>query len=316
MNVQFIWGLGGVGKTHIVLSEACRIEGRPLVITLDPSQRLFPLCGLEPQGSAVVRLNERDLHLKTTSTDHLFNELAQKSPAQPKVRILYDQMVKNLQEFRDYLSLVELADEMARANFDCILVDTPPLQESKRLDRSLEHLQTFFGTSLVQFAMKGSSMGFVKSAIQRLIKMSRLFVGEQAASAIFEFIEWLTQHADRFHNAATTLKSMMHSAQTSHILVTSPEGDIPVVVDFFDALKTSQKRIVINRSVKHFPQLEGESIFAREMKRLQSLESELVESLHAYDSRISIEQVPLCVMGDDTKDELESFIRLAGFTNK
>jgi anion-transporting ArsA/GET3 family ATPase len=311
MSNLFVWGAGGVGKTHMAIRRAALSKPSTLLITLDPSFRVYDLMRVpRDRLQAEVQLPSFAFTLKRTDQAGLFNALSAERPAHPKVRLLYDQMVKGLQDFRDYLTLIQLSDELRDSKFQTIVIDTPPFQEAMGLHRSLFNLRHFFEKSLVQLALKTSNLSWFHSGLKKIFEVTRIFSGKRAADQIFEFIEWLTFHTDRFSLSARYLEELVYSKDTEHLFVLTPETPprfLESVRSFFE--KSSRLQFTINRSVSKWTLTDQNDDFVREIRSRASQEAELFSLLQKKFRSSPVERIPLMSMGEDTDEELLEFIR-------
>jgi len=193
MKTKFVWGLGGVGKSHICLREAIRASSsmKVVMMTLDPSDRLFFLAGTEPkEGKNKVHLNDVEFDIKKMEAFRLLETLDYAKKASASLKAFYQKMATGLQEFSHYLSLIQLSREIEKSDYDYLIVDTPPLVEAAGLQRSLFHLKAFFETSLVQMALKTSRFSLIHFSLKKIFDLSRLFVGQKTTDRVFELFEW------------------------------------------------------------------------------------------------------------------------------
>jgi anion-transporting ArsA/GET3 family ATPase len=313
MSTVFVWGSGGVGKTHMAIRRAALAKNRTLLITLDPSFRVYDLLGVpRDKLEAEIELGEYKFTLKRTDQNTLFEKLAARKPAHPKVKLFYDQMVKGLQDFRDYLTLIQLSDELHESDYETIVVDTPPFQEAMGLHRSLFNLRHFFEKSLVQFALKTGNISWVHSTIKKFFEVARIFSGKKAAEQIFDFIDWLTYHTDRFSLSARHLEELVYSKTTRHLFVLTPESHerlLQSIASFFE--KSTSIEFALNRSASHWTIESDKDPAATEFLHSQQMEGHLVHAIETKFSSSPIERIPLMLMGEDTREELLRFIRPA-----
>jgi len=293
MKIYFVWGPGGVGKTHLAIYAGTRPEDSNqarALMTLDPSNRAFELPGVPPY-----------LTLKKIDANSLFEDLAKKMPTNAKVQAFYQKMVSGLREFRDYLSLIQLSDELNKSDSDLIVVDTPPLEEAVGLHRSVKNLRTFFGTYLVQIALQSTRFSLVQISFKKAFEMSRFFIGKRAAETVLELIEWLTQHRERFETASHFLEQIFNSRESNHIFVLTPESPESLLAEIKTNFKETQNiSFYLNQSVFEF-RMEMPEAYERETKLISKIKKAFPKS--------QIQLIPLQIMGDDTEEEMTRFLR-------
>lgn len=315
MKRIFIWGAGGVGKSHVAIRQSCQ-HSDSLLVTLDPSRRVFDLLGVPPgEIEKKVSLDGHSITVKTLEASHLFEQLTQRIPANPKVRIFYNRMLKGLREFQEYLALIQLSDELKNSRFAYCVIDTPPFQEAVGLHRAIFKLKDFFSKSLVQFALKSTKNPLIHTTIKKVFESTRIFVGKSAADQVFEFIEWLTQHMNRFQTAAEYLEELLFSADTEHIFILTPETRVSSLESTRDFFKNAEHmRFLINRSMSGLalPENISDDLFLKEMHALANKEKILLAQIQKKFPQVPVSTLPLMFMGEDTEEELMRFVKANG----
>lgn len=304
-KLRFIWGPGGVGKSHVAIREAARAPGeKKLLLTLDPSYRLFSLLGMKASSS--LQKSPLGFDVKATKADELFNRLHAKLPASPNVREFFTQLVEGLQRFQDYLALIELAEEIEEAHYDIIIVDTPPFAEAVGLHHSIESLSDFFQNSIIQLAQRS---GWLNVAVKKLLDVAKIFAGKKAVENSLEFIDWLHLHIDRFQAASQQLQKMIYAETTSHLFVLNPESSPRVLhetKDFFQ--KASQFEFFLNKSVASLPLASLPEALKKEFSHKSKREEFWVKAIQGEFPKAQLRRLPLQVMGTDAQKELQDFI--------
>lgn len=318
-KIEFVWGPGGVGKSHMAIREAALSNETCLLITLDPSPRIFDLMGLSRkvgiQTAVLTGSPEQSYQFDVKATDavELFKRLQERTPANETVKWYFNELVNGLQEFRDYLSLIELATDVESGDYQKVIIDTPPFHEAVGLHKSILTLREFFDRSLVQFALRKSILNV---GIRKLIDITKLFVGAGAVEQTVEFLDWLSLHLDRFQKASKNLEEMVFAPQTFHKIVLTPESPHRYVEEMQHFFKQTQHLgFQINRSSWGEKLPDTSDSFVREVKNLQSLEKNLFQQLQASFPQAEISRLPYELMGDDTESELIDFIELKSLEN-
>lgn len=308
-SIEFVWGPGGVGKSHVAIREICNSPANSLLITLDPSPRIFDLLGIPKTKSKVLcQFGEYEFFIKATDADELFEKLQKASPPNEKVHYYYHELVSGLQEFRNYLALIQLAEDLTEGNYSRVVIDTPPFHEAMGLHSSIETLREFFEKSLVQFAMRSSILNL---GVKKAIEISRMFIGEKSVKSALEFIDWLQLHIDRFKIAAKYLDEMSFAPNTEHLMVLTPESAssyLNLVKDFF--ARSQHLSFLINRSLKDYIIPDDQIPFYDELRSIAAQEKHLLEQISQQFKNFQIKHLPMLVMGEDTQDELKEFVRL------
>ncbi len=312
MKTIFVWGAGGVGKSHYCLRLAARSEGIVKILTLDPSRRLFQLAAADPsESSQEICVAGKSFELIATDAARLFDDLHKKKSSKPTVELLYQQMVKGLKEFRNYMDLIQIGDEIHRSRCDILIIDTPPFQEALGLYRAMQHLQKFFETSLVAWALKINQNSLLQKAFRRLFDLLRFFSGKAAATHLFDFITWMSEHNDRFANSAQALQTLLTSSSTTFAAVLQPETSLEFLKLFAQSFSHQHTTFfVMNRSVAAFTLPDRSDAFLNELRRLRKGESSLHNEIKRLFPTSNYETIPLMFMGEDTLEELERYIAI------
>ena len=139
-------GSGGVGKTTITaaLGLAAALRGkRVLCLTIDPARRLANSLGLDRMTSEATRVEPRhfenhglsvtgSLTVMMLDTKRTFDELVVRHASSPEARDrilqnkLYQYVSTNLAGTQEYMAMEKLMSVKADADFDLIILDTPP----------------------------------------------------------------------------------------------------------------------------------------------------------------------------------------------
>lgn len=306
-QIHFVWGAGGVGKSHVALRTASLLHGKKLLMTLDPSPRIFELLKLSTQATQQkVSLAGAEFEIKRADSGELFQRLSEIKAPNETVKHYFDQMVKGLHRFRDYLGLLELAEVINESRFDHIIVDTPPFEEAKGLHQAMLQLREFFDKSLVQMAVRNS---ILQIGVRKVVELCQIFVGKRAMDETLQFLDWLLLHLERFQKAARLLESRIFAEDTVHRLVIHPRSsptELQILQSFFT--RAHHLQVVLNRSVEHLDIPNSPDQFFKELLKEKESEKKTVELLKSLFSEFELERIPLQVMGDDTREELEAFI--------
>ncbi len=302
---HFVWGRGGVGKSHVVLKLAQRQaqQGNVSVLTLDPSLRLLDLMNAVPTDF-------RTFEVLPLKPEALFEEFDRLAPAQPHLKTFYLQMVKSLQQFREYLQLIQLCRFISSSSAFSVIVDTPPFQESGGLMKSMESLHSFFHQTIVQWALKTSSNPLLQFGMKKMFELTRLFVGKRASQSVFDLLTWLTHHSESFRQATDHLKDLLTSDLSYHHLIVTPETPLDFVskaMTYLDGAKHVE--VIINRSCLEYPFPDHQDSFSREMHLQIELERKLREGISKAFPQVKVSSLSLQLMGDDSVEEMRQFLQ-------
>lgn len=302
---HFIWGCGGVGKSHVALKVAHEMSqsDSASLITLDPSLRLLELMQTVPEDL-------RRFDIIPLKPELLFEEFHRRAPAQPHLKQFYLQMVKSLQQFREYLQLIQLCRFLEQSTAGHVIIDTPPFQESGGLLKSMESLHAFFHQTIVQWALKTSSNSLLQFGTKKLFELTRLFVGKRASQSVFDLLSWLTHHSDSFKTATNHLQDLLSSPRTIHHLVVTPETPfefIRVAMKHFHG--KANVTLILNRSCEGYPFPDHSDSFSLEMNKQICFERTLKQMAEENFSHLKMRSISIQLMGDDTQEEMSLFLR-------
>lgn len=306
--LHFVWGPGGVGKTHFSIREAYRQKETSRLLTLDPSPRLLHLLHLENSSRPQEKvLGEKKISVRQTDADKLFERLNKIKPANPGVRIYYQELVKGLHRFRDYLCLIDLADEIQKPESFKLIVDTSPLSEAHGLTRSIEDLHKFFRSPLFQL---GSRSRLFQASFRKALDFAKSFLGKAGVEQALEFVDWLNQHLEIFEKSTEVLEGILHREETIHTLILTPESSPHQISIAREFLKDFQNlKIILNRSVQHLPEVPGSFVsLHQELESRRSLEEKTEALLKQSFPGSTLMHFPLQLMGEDTEEELLRFV--------
>jgi anion-transporting ArsA/GET3 family ATPase len=312
VRYQFIWGAGGVGKSHVAIRKSFEAKGQRLLLTLDPSRRLFYLLGHSPNSSEPLherscQLGEESFLLRQTNAHQLFEELEARVPAPAGVKAYFLDLVSGLQRFRDYLSLIELGDAMRASSFDRILIDTPPFHEAQYFQQSILQLHEFFDRSLIQIGLRNE---WLQVGVRKALEGVRLFTGKKNLEESLHFLDWLVLHVDRLQKSAQNLHENIFSPKAEHLIVLTPESDLEEIAEMQNFFQRSSRLVfVINRSLKHFSIKEALAPPFDEFSKAWKKEQDVSARLQQMYPNAQIEKIPLQLMGDDSLEELLQFVR-------
>lgn len=244
-------GNGGVGKTTVAAAlglAAARKGLNTALITVDPARRLREALGLERLSALPVRLDGRRLRAAGLDSsirlsammldvkrtwDTLVREFV-KSP-DARCRILENPFYRSLtQQFAgaEAYAALEQLDELHRSGqFDIQIVDTPPAAHAFEFFEAPRHLVRLLDSPAARWlftpdaALSRNALTIAGRAARFVIAQLETFTGTRTLSAISDFFGLAAEAAaalsERFHKT----EAMMHSANVSFVLVTTPAED-------------------------------------------------------------------------------------------
>ncbi len=270
-------GAGGVGKTTTAAAlglAAARDGKRVLCLTIDPAKRLAESLGVTEMTTDAVTIDKAKfdaagvkmkgtLTVAMVDTKRTFDELVLKhssSPAKAQ-RLLTNQLYKyvstSLAGTQEYMAMEKLIAVQKSADYDLILLDTPPTANALDfLDAPQKLIDVLDSAALRWFVEAFQSTGklslnlLARSAAVVLRGMGKL-TGGGFLQAMAEFISELNELFGGFKQRATALREALRAPDVSFVLVTSPAPmSIQEVLFFSDRLKEHQMpcgAFVVNR---------------------------------------------------------------------
>jgi anion-transporting ArsA/GET3 family ATPase len=274
-------GSGGVGKTTTAAAialEGARRGRKTVAVTIDPAKRLADALGLAGLSDTPSRLEgdwPGELWATMLDTKSTFDALVGKHAATPEQaeRILANRFYRNIsgalsgtQEYMAMEKLYELHDE---ADFELVVVDTPPtrhaldfLDAPRRLSRFLEH-------RLFRLLM-APSRGFVRAvnmATQTFLRTVSKVVGGDVVDDAIAFFQAFEGMEEGFRRRAARVNELLTAPETAFVLVASPRRDTVAEAHFFaDRLGEAGiavQALVVNRAHPSFGPGLGEAAAER-----------------------------------------------------
>ena len=258
-------GSGGVGKTSVAAAialEAASGGRRAVVVTIDPARRLADTLGLAGLSNTPRRLRGRwdgELWAMMLDTKRTFDALvtARAADAEQADQILENRFYRNIssalsgtQEYMAMEKLYELHDE---ADFDLVVVDTPPtrnaldfLDAPNRITRFLDHRLYRVVTAPTRGVVRAFGL-----AAQTFLRSVGRVVGSEVIDEAIAFFQAFGGMEEGFKQRARRVMDLLADDATSFVLVASPRRDTVEEATYFaDKLRESDLAVgalVVNR---------------------------------------------------------------------
>jgi anion-transporting ArsA/GET3 family ATPase len=247
-------GSGGVGKTSVAasaaLAAALRMDGKVLVVTVDPAKRLADALGIEAIGNvehrvpadAFTRIGAEprgELWAAMLDTKQSWDALVMRHAPDEETahRILdnrlYDNLTARFVQSHDYVAMERLFEIHQTGKYDLIIVDTPPTRNALDFLDAPARMAEFFGGRLLRWLTAPYRVGGRRGA--RMITMaSRPFyqladriLGSQFLQDIAEFFLNFQSMYDGFVARSRAVEALLHDKRTTFAVVTTLE-DAPL----------------------------------------------------------------------------------------
>ncbi len=239
-------GAGGVGKTTTAAAIALGMaaQGQKVaVVTIDPARRLANALGLEqlendprlvsPDRLPGVELRG-ELWAMMLDPKRTFDELIERLAPSPeraeeiKRNRVYRELssaVSGSQEF----TAIEKLYELAEADFDLLVLDTPPAHSAAEFLNAPGRLTAFLGGGALQALLRptGVGMRLLGLGAGPVLAALKLVTGVDLVSDVTTFFTLLGGMTEQFNARAARVEQLLHAPETAFVLVTSAQ-DRPV----------------------------------------------------------------------------------------
>jgi anion-transporting ArsA/GET3 family ATPase len=235
-------GAGGVGKTTTAAALAVGMAARGLkvvVVTIDPARRLGNALGLEslsnePQLVAADRLAgvemRGQLWAMMLDPKRTFDDLIERVAPTPeraeeiKRNAIYRELssaVSGSQEF----TAIEKLYELAEADYDLLVLDTPPAHNAAEFLSAPGRLTAFLGGGALQALLRPSGIGMRLLGIGAapVLAALKLVTGVDLISDLTTFFTLLGGMTEQFNQRATRVEQLLHAPDTAFVLVTTAQ---------------------------------------------------------------------------------------------
>ncbi len=239
-------GAGGVGKTTTSAAIAIGMAARGLkvaVVTIDPARRLANALGLEQldnEPHLVSPANLQGLELRgelwalMLDPKRTFDDLIDRVSPSPeraeeiKRNGVYRQLssaVSGSQEF----TAIEKLYELAEADYDMLILDTPPAHNAAEFLNAPGRLTSFLSGGALQLLRRPTGLGMrlLGLGAAPVLAALKLVTGVDLASDLTAFFVLLGGMTDEFSARASKVEELLHSSDTAFVLVTSAQ-DRPI----------------------------------------------------------------------------------------
>lgn len=275
VRVCICGGSGGVGKTTTSAAVAAGMAARGrkvCVVTIDPAQRLADALGLDALGNAPHRVDAApfaaagmpfaeggELWALQLDAKRTFDDLIERLAPDERTReeILSNRIYRELSGAvagsQEFTAIAKLHDLAATAEFDLLVLDTPPSRNALDFLDAPDRLTQFFEGRALQallrpsgFGMKllGRTSGFALGALKRV-------TGVDLLTDLSTFFRLLGGLLEGFRARAEQVETLLRDPRTRFLLVTSPEREpIDEAIYFHRKLKAARMTFggaIVNR---------------------------------------------------------------------
>jgi anion-transporting ArsA/GET3 family ATPase len=270
-------GSGGVGKTTTSAAlglAAARAGKRVLCLTIDPARRLAQSLGLQELTADAQRIDPelfaRDglsvsgsLTVMMLNTRRTFDEIVERYASSPEARDrilgnkLYHYVSSALSGTQEYMAIEKLHEVKKQAEFDLIILDTPPtanaldfLDAPLRLIDALDSpamrwfVQAFRTTGKRSFSLLARSAAVAVRGVGRI-------TGGGFLEDLAEFLTEINELFGGFRQRAAEVQASLRAPDVAYVLVTSPSplaiAEALYFAERLSAMELSADAFVVNR---------------------------------------------------------------------
>ena len=264
-------GSGGVGKTTTAAAFALRAaeRGRDVVVlTIDPARRLAQSLGLNEldntprpvegiDGSAGGRLHAMMLDMKRTFDEIVLEHSDAGRAEQILSNPFYQSLSASFAGTQEYMAMEKLGQLHAQAEWDLIVVDTPPSRSALDFLDAPNRLGSFLDGRFIKiltapakvggfgaFKLLTSGFSLVTGALGKLL-------GSGLLSDVQSFVNALDTMFGGFRDRAEATYKLLQAKGTSFVVVAAPEPDALREASFFARRLAEEKMplagLVLNR---------------------------------------------------------------------
>ncbi len=258
-------GSGGVGKTTTAATlalQGAKLGRRAVVVTIDPAKRLADTLGIGSLTNTPIRIEGSwpgELWAMMLDTKSTFDQLVIKhsTDAAQAQRILGNRFYRNIsgalsgtQEYMAGEKLYELHDE---ADFDLVVVDTPPAHNALDFIDASRRLTNFLDHRLYRMLMTPTRayLRAVNLAAQAFVRTVSKVIGGEVLEDALAFFSAFEGMEEGFRQRAEGVQALLAAEATAFVLVASPRADAVAEARFFaDRLRESNiavAALIVNR---------------------------------------------------------------------
>lgn len=267
-SILICMGSGGVGKTTMssaLAVQAAREGRRVLALTIDPSQRLKTILGLETDGTVKTVTVEKGVSFDAAVVNHeqvfaaFVGKALEKSPAEARKILdnrLYRQLVSHLSGSQEFTSLQRLYQGHAEEKYDLVILDTPPAQHAIDFLNAPQKLAALFHEGIVKWfrAPEGGSLlrRVVQAGTTKALGVIEMLTGAQFFRELTDFFRNVHSWSDRLEARLVDIHRLLVHPKTHFVLVSSHDAaKLAEAEAFAKELKRGGHRlsaIILNRT--------------------------------------------------------------------
>ena len=240
-------GPGGVGKTTTAAALAvlaARRGARVAALTVDPARRLADSLGIGNPGAAPRDVDPARwrlpgqpaggrLTVMMMDTKATFDEVVERHASSPeaKSRILnnplYEHVSAQLAGAHEYMAMEKLLSLQQNADFDLIVLDTPPTRDALDFLSAPERLVGALDSSVMTWLAqafhptRGLALGLLARGVSRVLSVMGRITGRELLEQLAAFIVDLNDLFGGFRERASAVARAFRGPEFGFVLVSS-----------------------------------------------------------------------------------------------
>jgi anion-transporting ArsA/GET3 family ATPase len=284
-------GPGGVGKTTTAAASALMAAvnhgSKVLVLTVDPAKRLANALGLDGIGNTEHRVPASafkaagvkprgELWAAMLDTKESWDSLISHHAPDERTRdeILANPLYQNISgrfiQSHDYIAMERLYEIHSAAEYDLIVVDTPPTRNALDFLDAPERMADFFSSRLLRWLIVPYRSKLVNVATKPFYQISDRILGTEFMSDISEFFILFQTMYDGFVERSEAVGRLLSDRRTTFVVVSTLEATPLREAEFFAEQLTARKlhlgAIVLNKVLPDYLQDRAGAKVAEAMK--------------------------------------------------
>jgi anion-transporting ArsA/GET3 family ATPase len=286
IKVVVTCGSGGVGKTTTAAAIAmlgAEAGRRTVVLTIDPARRLAQSMGLteldntprEVKGAtpeAGGRLFAMMLDMKRTFDDVVLEHSTPERAEQIFANPFYQSLSSSFAGTQEYMAMEKLGQLVATAEWDLIVVDTPPSRSALDFLDAPNRLGRFLDGRMIRLLTapaKAGGKAYLKVVTVSVGMVARVFtkiIGGDLLNDLSTFVTALESMFGGFRERAQQTYELLKAPGTAFLVVAAPEPDALREASYFVERLSAEHMplagVVVNRTRRAAPVAGGEPLTA------------------------------------------------------
>ncbi len=268
-------GTGGVGKTTLSAAlglKAARLGRKVVVVTIDPAKRLAHSLGLkhlgdEPQcldahlreeigelkvSFAAVMPDTRktfETFIRALAPSEIFIERVLNNP-------IFQILSKEFSGAQEYMALQKLEALEASAQFDLVILDTPPSRNAVEFFETPRKVARVFEERIIRWLVLPTNK-IISAGMRKVYESLERLTGAGFITHLIDFATLLSEIQVPFMNKVKRVSDLLSSKDLGFVLAAAPS--VENLPDFEHLLVTLREKrflldaILLNRSLSAIP---------------------------------------------------------------